>query len=421
MSSIVGNSKLGLPFAFLAKNKRVQPWDEHVRICVKNEVRFDKIIQGDERLRLMKLPVAWKEVAKSIFALGREPELIGQGFDIKGVMGAVGEALTELLLPGEEGTVNSMGHDAIYKGNYIEVKSTVARKVTMSNPQYRGADYLVMHRFHKETGRYYNTYLIPMNLLRFFKFDRVRSVSVDLAVDTWARALSITLERLVIFFKLISNESTASNSPACSSCHAKVVRDGVFRIQALVDLCVGCGWTSWELRYAYYDCLVFESHFRAKRRKIGEAERDFKDLDLHYGKAWRFSVTIDKDGNRSVHHNMPARIVCGEKIFSLDFCPSWYFSSKLPKNSLPLNFDFYKLYRALQKYNRREDSPIRDVRIEFDESKLVVRVRSGLACTADDGEVRFYTISELNVLSCEYQIVKLIRELKAIWYFVGDA
>lgn len=412
---VLVNKNSGLPFDILARNKKIQRWDAHVRRCVESEVRFDKIIQSDELLKLMKLPVAWKEVAKSIYALGREPELIGQGFDIKGIMGAAGEALTELLLPGEEGAVNSAGYDAIYKGNYIEVKSTVVCKVTMSNPQYRGADYLVMHRFHKETGRYYNTYLVPMNLLRFFKFDRARSVSVDLAVDTWARSLYVTLERLVNFFTVITDESTAQALPACSECHAEIVRDGEFRIQALVDLCKGCGWSSWELRYAYYDRAVFESHLRTKLRRIGEAERDFKELSLHFDKAWGFSTTIDKNGGRSVHHNLPALIDCGEKIFNLDFCPSLYFSSKLPNNSLRLEFDFYDLYKALQRYNRRKDSPVREVKISLDEFQLEIHVRSGLACTADDGETRFYIISELNAMSDEYQIVNLIRRLKAMW------
>jgi len=413
--NVLVKNNSGMPFDILTRNKKVQHWDVHVKRCVESEVRFDKIIQGDERLKLMKLPVAWKEVAKSIYALGREPELIGQGFDIKGIMGAAGEALTELLLPGELGAVNSTGYDVIYKGNYIEVKSTVVRKVTMSNPQYRGADYLIMHRFHKETGHYYNTYLVPMNLLRFFKFDRIRSVSVDLAVDVWARALSVTLERLVNFFNVITDESPAQTFPACSECHAKIVQNDELRIQALIDVCKGCGWGSWELRYAYYDRAVFESHLRAKRRKIGEAERDFKDLSLHFEKAWGFSAIVDKNGDRSVHHDLPAYIGRGERTFNIDFCPSFYFSSKLPNNSLRLKFDFYELYRALQLYNRREDSPIREVKITLDEFQLIIHVRSGLACTVGDGETRSYMISELNTMSCEYRIFNLIRRLEAMW------
>ncbi len=400
----------GLPFDIIAQNKKIEPWDEYVKHCVESEVRFDKIIKGNERLSSMKTPLAWKEVAKSIYALGREPELIGQGFDIKGIMGAAGEALTELLLPGEEGQVNSTGYDAIYKGNYIEVKSTVVRKVTMSNPQYKGADYLVMHRFHKETGRYYNTYLIPMNLLRFFKYDRVRSVSVDLAVDAWARSFSVTLERLVIFFDVITDEKAAHSVPACLKCHAEIVWEGGFRIQALAVVCKGCKWASWELRYAYYDRAVFNSQFRAERRKIGEAERDFKDLTLHFNKLWKFSVALDKNGERRFHHDLPAFIAFDEKSFTLDFCPSMYVSRQLPNNSVQMDFDFYELYRVLQRYNRRENSPVRAARVSLDELQLVVHVRSGLACTADDGETRTFIMSELNYMSHEYQLLILIRK-----------
>lgn len=397
-----------LPFGIIARNKTARPWDEYVKNCVEKEVRFDKVIEGNELLKSMKTPVAWKEVAKSIYALGREPELIGQGFDIKSIMGATGEALTELLLPGEQGSVNSTGYDVIYKGNYIEVKSTIVSKVTMSNPQYRGADYLVMHRFHKETGRYYNTYLIPMNLLRFFKPSRVHSVSVDLAVDKWARSLSVTLERLVNFFGVITEVSTSQIFSACTECHSQIVRDGEFRIQALADTCNDCRWGSWELRYAYYDRAVFEGQFRARRRKIGEAERDFKDLSLHLGKSWGFSVAIDKAGDQSVYHNLPAYVGYTNNTFSFNFCPSMYFGRKLPINSTRINFDFYGLYRALQKYNRREDSPVREAVIWLDESQLTIQVRSGLACTGDDGKARSFIISDLNQISHEHQVVNSI-------------
>ena len=172
-----------LPFGLLLSNKLEKPWDSYVVGQLEKTKNFDDIIKGHPDLADMPKVAARKEVAKSIYAAGLQPDLLAQRFDAKPVMGSVGEALTELLLPGEEVSVNNPGYDISYNGNYIEVKSTVGYRAKLSNVQYQHSHFLIMHRFHKILGGYYNSYLIPFDVIRLHKPERTSNVTIDVKKD----------------------------------------------------------------------------------------------------------------------------------------------------------------------------------------------------------------------------------------------
>lgn len=409
----MSDRKSTLPFHIFLKNKPIKPWDDYIKESIAETKSFEELIEGNVFLRNLKKPNAWKEVAKTFFALGVEPGLIGQGFDINSIMGSVGEALTELLLPGDEIPINNKGHDISYKGNYIEVKSTVTKKVTMSNSQYRQSDYLIMHRFHKKTGYYNKTYLIPIRVLSDYKPNREHSVSVDLEVDKWARNLFITPERLIEFFKKITESPELKENKVCVECHARVVQQGLFDIRNLVESCVNCDCLLWEQRYAHYERLFFAPHTKAIRHHVTRSERDQKDLEHHKSSNWYFSRTLNPEGKSTLLKTLPAELAVSDNLISVHFCPSAYNTSKPPRDAVDIDVNFYDLYRLLQAYNEKEDMPVREFFISFNQSDLILCVRSGMAAVGNDGKRKEFRIDQLVESSPEMKIAKLVRRLQS--------
>lgn len=400
-----------LPFHVFLKNKPIKPWDDYIKKNIAEKKTFEDLIEGNIFLRALKKPDAWKEVAKAFFALGVEPELIGQGFDINSIMGSVGEALTELLLPGDDTPINNKGHDISHKGNYIEVKSTVTKKVKMSNAQYRQADYLIMHRFYKSTGYYYSSYLIPIRVLHNYKPNREQSVSVDLEVDKWARNLIITPQRLIAFFDRITDFSTLEQKAPCLECRTKILQQDVPDLKVLVESCVCCDCLHWEQRYAHYERSIFSSHSKALRHAVTRTERDKKTLEEHKSSDWYFSFT----SNPNIGKSLPAQITIDEDFISIHFCPSHYKVSKPPSDAVNLDVNFYELYRLLQVYNHRENMPVREFFISCSQSDLNLSVRSGMASIGSDGKHMEFRIDQLIEPSLELKIVDWMRHLQSAY------
>lgn len=401
-----------LPFHIFLKNKPTKPWDDYIKKNIVEIKTFDELIEGNIFLRNLKKPDAWKEVAKTLLALGIEPALIGQGFDINSIMGSVGEALTELLLPGDDIPINNKGHDINHKGNYIEVKSTVTKKVKMSNAQYRQADYLIMHRYHKKSGNYYNSYLIPIRVLQNYKPNRENSVSVDLEVDKWARNLIITPQRLIAFFDRITDSSTLESNAPCLACHTKVILRGEPDLKMLVESCVFCDCLLWEQRYAQYERSFYASHSKASSHAATSTERDQKTLTEHKLSNWQFSRTSNTDGNHILIKSVPAHFTVTDNLISIHFCPSHYSISKPTRDAVNVGGNFYDLYRLLQLYNQRENMPVREFFISLSQGNLALSVRSGMASMGSDGKRMEFRIDQLTESSLQMKIVRWMQDLQ---------
>lgn len=276
------SSSQKIPFHILKDNKTPKDWDSHVSNMEGKGELFRDIVDSDERLSKMSKPIAMKEVAKTIYSLGKEPRITDESCDFPMVMGCVGEALTELLLPGDSLKVNNKGFDIVHNGNYIEVKSTVTgterEKSLLSHIQYKTADYLLVHKFFRETGKYASTLMVPLPILHAYKPNRKASVSVSTKTDDWVRPLTISLLRILKFYKILDQHKTAKpDSEVCEKCHGKIFSENNINLKALASPCHQCLWGFWEKRYAYY--VINYSHLISKPKE--NTDRKIKDQNLN--------------------------------------------------------------------------------------------------------------------------------------------
>lgn len=244
------------PYKLFQENIVLSSFHMEVIESLKETNDFDLIISSNKILSKMPIPDARKEVAKAIYATGRQPEINKNGHSTKEVMGSVGEALTELLISGSYVAVNNAGFDVDCSGNYIEVKSTITEKVTMSNKQYLIADYLLIHKFDKVTNKHRLSLLVPLDIIHAYKPQRKNSVSISTKTDVWARGFTITLPRIVRFFNMLkTNDNHPVNNGLCQFCHNEIVKNNIVDFRALAVSCDNCGWGYWEQRYFYYRYL----------------------------------------------------------------------------------------------------------------------------------------------------------------------
>ncbi|EGR0923794.1 hypothetical protein EIB96_14305 [Vibrio parahaemolyticus] len=188
-----------IPFDIIRHNHKIQYFDQEIlNLYVKDGLGIEDIARKYQYLSDFNIVDAIKMIAKIIYASGRQPDL-SREWDSPKIMGYVGEALTELIVPGESVPPSNKGYDIDTHGNYIEVKSTVVTKVTMSNAQYKMSDFLISHTFHKKDG-YVCSYLYPMDFIYYYKPNRKHSVSVDLENDSWAKNYQIDLIGMYKFF-----------------------------------------------------------------------------------------------------------------------------------------------------------------------------------------------------------------------------
>ncbi|WP_348709039.1 hypothetical protein [uncultured Pseudoalteromonas sp.] len=353
-----------IPFDVLKKNKIPQLWDAYIINQLETNENFDEIIKGNDLLSRMAVPAARKEIAKTIYSRGLQPNLIKQKFVIKEVMGSVGEALTELLLPDKDVSVNNTGYDVDYCGNYIEVKSTVTDKALMSNIQYRTANYLIVHKFDKSTGKYCSSLLAPLPLIHSFKPKRDKSVSVSTKTDSWARGLKITLTRILLYFEKDKKVSVECNKNICRRCHSSILVDGEVKLQKLAVSCKGCSWENWEDRYFYY----YYKFCKERNLSINET--------AIFTTIHQFLI-VENNEKREISSTSRVELITKEGGQGLYFCPSLSVTRK-PKKQINIVYDFTHLLQYLSEA-LNDGKDIREFYIYSDNKKVECMVRSHLA------------------------------------------
>lgn len=354
-----------IPFNVLKKNKIPQLWDAYIINQLETNENFDEIIKGNDLLSSMAVPAARKEVAKTIYSRGLQPNLIKQKFVIKEVMGSVGEALTELLLPDKDVSVNNSGYDVDYCGNYIEVKSTVTDKALMSNIQYRTANYLIVHKFDKSTGKYCSSLLAPLPLIHSFKPQRDKSVSVSTKTDAWARGLKITLPRILSYFGKDKKVSFEHDNNVCQRCHSSILVDGKIKLQELAVSCKSCSWDNWEDRYFYY----YYKFCKETKPSVNKTD-DFATIH-------QFLIVENKE-KREISSTSRIKLVAKEGGLGLYFCHSLSVKRKPQKNQVNVVYDFTHLLQYLSEA-LNDGKDIREFYIYSDNKKVECMVRSYLA------------------------------------------
>lgn len=349
----MSKKSIKLPFEILSKNKIVEPWDFHVKNSLSKTHNFSEIINCNSYLSKMPLPIAMKEVAKTIYSLGFEPKLLKQGFEIKQVMGSVGEGLTELLLPGEDVSVNNKGYDVEYCGNYIEVKSTIEVKVSLSNAQYRKADYLLAHKFEKNSGFYASSLLVPLKILKAYKADRTKTVSVSTKTDVWVRNLKITPKRLIAFFQSLEKfKHNLPESQSCAACHNSFVLLTPKSLKNFTLICQDCHWDFWETKYAYY--------ITKYNNKVLKEDGDVKKWSA-FNSEWSFS----RREGFEITGFIPSQIIITESGFNIHFCPSLYTVTKKRCGDELYDLNFYLVYQNMLSLLKDNDKPIQEFYISY--------------------------------------------------------
>ncbi|MFA0074919.1 hypothetical protein [Vibrio cyclitrophicus] len=195
-----------LPISLLAYNHSYEEYDEVILIAYnENKQPIKEIAKENSHLLGHNQIDAIKKVAKILYANGIEP-ILTREWDSSKIMGYVGEALTELTVPGKYVAPGNKGFDIDSNGELIEVKTSISTKFSMSKHQYETANFLVTHRFHKDKG-YIDTHFYPMEMVKNYKplanKQKRRTVSVDLITDEWAKKYPISLQALNKFFKYI--------------------------------------------------------------------------------------------------------------------------------------------------------------------------------------------------------------------------
>ncbi|QFU22386.1 hypothetical protein FM038_009625 [Shewanella eurypsychrophilus] len=241
-----------IPFDILKKNKSPKIWDDYILEKYKCTNRFSDIKEGHKLLDELTIVHAYKEIAKTLYASGIEPNLIHQFHEYSTVIGSTGEALIELLIPDKELPVNNDGFDINFKGNYIEIKSTLVDKVSMSSSQYNTSDYLLIIKFHKGNGKFNCAWLAPMLIVKAYKNtrkpDSKQLATVNTERSTWVRGLKITLPRIRRFF--INQDKILSTFKPCKKCYSTIVQsDNSINFRAMTEPCNTC---AWEERYIYF-------------------------------------------------------------------------------------------------------------------------------------------------------------------------
>ncbi|WP_318486819.1 hypothetical protein [Photobacterium leiognathi] len=246
-----------LPYRLFKKNRVASAIDEAILENFQKDARYHVIRKNIPKLRSSPKPKAFKEISKVLYVNRIPPPISKQGHDTKAVLGATGEAFTELLLPAEEVEVNNAGYDLKFDASLIEVKSTVADRVSMSNVQYMQADYLVIHVYHEHSDDYRFTYLIPMRILRIIKGQKAGRVTVNIYKETWVNLFKVTAIRLAQYFKIRRLYRTKDYKRITElrykSLFDQQMSGNSVSVISLFNLYRYCYSWKWEMRYAYYE------------------------------------------------------------------------------------------------------------------------------------------------------------------------
>ncbi|SGZ09787.1 3-oxoacyl-[acyl-carrier-protein] synthase 2 [Moritella viscosa] len=250
--------KANLPFRLMKRNRIALAIDKAILDNYEKTNKYHFIQKSIPELADKPKPTAYKYISKALYVNGIQPPISLQGHETKTVLGASGEALTELILPPEdELRSNNRGYDLDYDDAYIEVKSTVEDRVSLTNIQYLTANYVVIHVYNKYSDDYRFTYLIPLKILRAIKGTKSGNVTINLYKEKWVRLFQVTLLRLSLFFKarqmyMHGNANSLVEIRYKTLLNKDISLQGV-HVSSLFTRHTRCGSWKWERRYAYYE------------------------------------------------------------------------------------------------------------------------------------------------------------------------
>ena len=247
-----------LPSKLFRLNRVAKAVDDAIIEFYKKDNRYNFIQEKIPSLEQQPKPSAFKEISKVLYVNNIEPPISKQGHDTKLVLGATGEALTELLFsPKPDVKTNNRGFDINIDGCLIEVKSTVEESVSLSNVQYSTADYLIIHVFHKYNDSYLRSYMVPMSILRVIKGEKKGRVSVNIDIEHWVKNFYITPIRISQYFKIRERYITGkyrSIVQVINRMHLDaLIQSGHININAIFKMY--SEFNSWKLEphFAYYE------------------------------------------------------------------------------------------------------------------------------------------------------------------------
>jgi hypothetical protein len=162
-----------------------------------------------------------------------------------------------LFKPIPETKSNNRGFDLNIDGGLIEVKSTVERSVSMSNIQYKTANYLVVHIYDKYHDKYMHSYLIPMAILRKIKGEIKGRVSVNIYIESWVDYFKISLIRISQFFEMrkryIQGKSRSIVQVINQAIMNRPIEGNDIHVKAIFLMHSKFNSWKWELHFAYYE------------------------------------------------------------------------------------------------------------------------------------------------------------------------
>ncbi|OAN19958.1 hypothetical protein A3K86_00020 [Photobacterium jeanii] len=249
-----------VPFRWISLNNEISVEDKNIFTVFEKEKSYHSIIEQIPSLQQERQPIAFKKISKAIYLHGANPPISKQGHDTKQVLGATGEALTELILNHDKVKVNNPGYDLSVSGSLLEVKSTVEDSVSMSDIQFQTANYLIIHIYHKYKDTYQNCYLIPMKILREIKGQNRKSgrrVTVNIYKEKWVELFKLTPIRVAQYFKvrnLYINEQASSIVQVRSRGELdKKIQNSSVHVKDIFEMYSKFNSWRWEMHFAYYE------------------------------------------------------------------------------------------------------------------------------------------------------------------------
>ncbi|WP_332405635.1 hypothetical protein [Vibrio metschnikovii] len=298
-----------IPKNIIEINYRPTDYDEDILLeYQKNNKSIEKIASEYKKVLNIGLIDSIKTIAKVLYASGVEPQLYRE-WDSSKIMGYVGEALTELIVPGEYVAPGNTGFDINFNGELVEVKTSIKAKVSMRKVQYKTASFLVAHRFHKNRG-YLSTHFYPMEIVQFYKplLNRKRNVvSVDSEKDSWASKYEISLNSLSKFFMCVDAylREEKFHQIVCDNCLNGCDKFSLKQLESKVFECKKCkhkGTSHWSDRYCNFYIKRKANLIYRVKTQTGEAPKVTTSIPTNYWKPMSFNV-------KTVRKKYPSRVM----------------------------------------------------------------------------------------------------------------
>ncbi|ENJ2051614.1 hypothetical protein AB0613_004520 [Vibrio parahaemolyticus] len=249
-----------IPFRWISLNNTISVEDKSIFTVFETETSYHSIIKKIPSLQQERQPIAFKKISRAIYLHGSNPPISKQGHDTKQVLGATGEALTELILSHDKVKINNPGYDLSVKGSLLEVKSTVEESVSMSDVQFETANYLIIHVYHKYNDEYQTCYLIPMIILRAikgYKRKAGRRVTVNIYKEKWVGLFKLSPIRVAQYFKVrnlyVNDQANSVVQVRARAVLDKKIKNYSVHIKDVFEMYSEFNSWKWEMHFAYYE------------------------------------------------------------------------------------------------------------------------------------------------------------------------